>query len=277
MNEFGMGKLFEEIVKKMGKDIDSLIKKVPGMFKRELKEGLEIMVDDMIGIMNGVSDGVAGEWLAREAEEIRTEDKMEKIMEEVKKIKNVSRGMVNDRMEQRVRASEREMEKKVKGVSCNLKLLDRDFGDITEDRARMLRTVITGMKEDIFLEDRLSYERFIRRTRVVIPVKKTVAGSVRGRTTYTIPVLLECHNKIDAGDLDVILKSSGYFSAFHWPQEMVEFVEGVREEVRKMGYRESTHYIRVRPEKGGGVQIQADVKEKMGGDFRRKWCGNALR
>jgi hypothetical protein len=73
---------------------------------------------------------------------------------------------------------------------------------------------------------------------------------------------------MDAGDLDVILRRAGYFSAFHWPQEMVSFVEGVREEVRKMGYRESSHYIRVRPEeRGGGIQIRADVKEKNGGRF----------
>jgi hypothetical protein len=34
---------------------------------------------------------------------------------------------------------------------------------------------------------------------------------------------------------------------------MVEFVEKAREEVRKMGYRENTHYIRVRPEERGAV------------------------
>ncbi len=99
VNEFEMGKMFDEVVKKMGRDIDSLIERVPEVFKRELKEGLEIMMSGMKSIMNGVSDGVASERMAREAEEIRTEDKMEKIMDEVKEIKNVSKGMVNDRME----------------------------------------------------------------------------------------------------------------------------------------------------------------------------------
>jgi hypothetical protein len=268
VNEFEMGKLFEEIVKKMSKDIDVLIERAPEVFKRELKEGLEIMVDGMKGIMNGVSDGIASERLAREAEEIRTEDKMEKLMEEVKEIKNVNKGMFNDRMEQRVKASEKEMEDKVKAACCSLKILDMDFGEITEDRTRMVRTVITRMKEDVFPEDRTGYERIIRRTRIVILGKKTVASTSRGRTVYTVPLLLECQNRMDAGDLDVILRRAGYFSAFHWPQEMVSFVEGVREEVRKMGYRESSHYIRVRPEeRGGGIQIRADVKEKNGGRF----------
>jgi hypothetical protein len=268
VNEFEMGKLFEEIVKKMSKDIDVLIERAPEVFKRELKEGLKIMVDGMKGIMNGVSDGIASERLAREAEEIRTEDKMEKLMEEVKEIKNVNKGMFNDRMEQRVKASEKEMEDKVKAACCSLKILDMDFGEITEDRTRMVRTVITRMKEDVFPEDRTGYERIIRRTRIVILGKKTVASTSRGRTVYTVPLLLECQNRMDAGDLDVILRRAGYFSAFHWPQEMVSFVEGVREEVRKMGYRESSHYIRVRPEeRGGGIQIRADVKEKNGGRF----------
>jgi hypothetical protein len=272
VNEFDMGKMFDDVVRKMGKDINSLIERAPEVFKRELKEGLEIMMSGMKSIMNGVSDGVASERMAREAEEIRTEDKIEKIMDEVKEIKNVSRGMVNDRMEQRVRASEREMEEKVKAASCSLKILDIDLGELMEDRARMVRTAIAGMKGDVFPEDRRSYERIMSKTRVVILGRKTVAASNRGRTVYTVPVLLECQNKGDAGELDMILKRAGYFSAFHWPQEMVGFVEGVREEMRKLGYRENTHYIRVRPEERGGVQIRADMKGKNGG----RWLAKAV-
>jgi hypothetical protein len=84
-----------------------------------------------------------------------------------------------------------------------------------EDRARMVRTVIAGMKGDVYPDDRCSYERIMRRTRVVILGRKTVATSNRGRTVYTVPVLLECQNKVDAGDLDMILKKAGYFSMFH--------------------------------------------------------------
>jgi hypothetical protein len=271
VNEFEMGKMFEEIVKKMERDIDSLIDRAPEVFKRELQEGLGIMMDGMQSMMNGVSDGMASERLAREAEEIRTEDKMEKIMDEVKEIKNVSSGMVNDRMEQRVKASEREMEEKVKAASCSLKLLDINFGEATEDRVRMVRKVITGLKEDVFPDDRRVYDRVMKRNRVVILGKRTTANNSRGRTVYTVPVLLECQNKADAGDLDTVLRKAGYFSAFHWPQEMVGFVERAREEVKKMGFRENTHYIRVRPEeRGGSVQIRADVKEKNGGKFQAK-------
>jgi hypothetical protein len=35
-----------------------------------------------------------------------------------------------------------------------------------------------------------------------------------------------------------------------------------------MGFSDQTHYIRVRPEeRGGSVQIRADIKEKKGGRF----------
>jgi hypothetical protein len=268
LNEFEMGEVFDEIVKRMNKDLSNLLEKAPDGFKSELKAGMEIMMEGMKGIMNGVSDGVAGERKAREAEEMRTEDKLEKIVDEIKEIKSINDGMVNDRMEQKVRASEKEMEEKVKMASCNLKILDFDFGEATDDRGWMVRTVLNHLKSDVYPEDRSSYEKIIRKTRIVVMGRKTSSSSYRGKTVYTVPILLECQNKIDAGDLDVILKKAGYFSTFHWPQEMIEFVNGVREEVRKMGYKEQTHYIRGRPEeRNGNIQIRADVKERNGGRF----------
>jgi hypothetical protein len=102
----------------------------------------------------------------------------------------------------------------------------------------------------------------------VILGRKTSQVQIRGRAVFTIPVLLECQNRIDAGELEVMLKKAGYFSSFHWPREITEFINGVREEVRKMGFKDGTHFIRIRPEeRGGRVQIRADVKEKNGGRF----------
>jgi hypothetical protein len=268
LNEFEMGEVFEEIVKRMNRDLSNLMEKAPEGFKSELKEGLEIMMEGMKDIMNGVSDGVAGERKAREAEEMRTEDKLEKIVDEIKEIKNISDGMVNDRMEQKIRASEKEMEEKLRVASCSLKILDFDFGESTDDRGWMVRTVLNYLKSDVHPEDKNVFDRIIRKTRIVILGRKTSASSYRGKTVHTVPILLECQNKTEAVDLDSILRQAGYFSTFHWPQEMVEFVNGVREEVRKMGFSDQTHYVRVRPEeRGGNVQIRADIKEKKGGRF----------
>jgi hypothetical protein len=135
----------------------------------------------------------------------------------------------------------------------------------------MVRKVLRTLKEDTFPEDRIGYERIMRRTRLVILGRKTAPVQIRGRTVYTVPVLLECQNRVDAGDLEVMLKKAGYFSSFHWPREITEFINGVREEVRKMGFRDGTHFIQIRPEeRGGRVQIRADVKEKNGGRFYPK-------
>jgi hypothetical protein len=271
MDEFEMGAVFDEIVNKMSRDLDELIGKAPEGFKKELKDGLDIMMEGMKGIMNGVSDGVSGERKAREAEEMRTEVKIEKIAEEVKMMKEVSDGMVSDRIEQRVRGSEKEMEEKVRVACCNLKIMDIDFGEVTEDRRWMVRTAMSTMRADVYPEDRQVHEKIMRRTRVVIMGRKTMATTYKGRSVFTVPVLLECQSKVDAGELDAILRRAGYFSAFHWPQEIMEFVNGVREEVRKMGYKDQTHYVRIRPEeKGGCMQIRADVKEKNGGRFQAK-------
>jgi hypothetical protein len=271
MNEFEMGEVFDKIIAKMNVGIEDVVSAAPDGFRKDLRAGLEVLVEGIKGVMNGISDGIAGERLAREAEEIRTEDKMEKMMEEIKVIKRTSGNIAEDRIEQRVKDSEKEMEDKVRSAGCGLKIMDFDFEEQTEDRARMVRKVLRTLKEDTFPEDRIGYERIMRRTRVVILGRRTVTGQVKGRTVHTVPVLLECQNRVDAGDLEVILKKAGYFSSFHWPREITEFINGVREEVRKMGFRDGTHFIRIRPEeRGGRVQIRADIKGKNGGRFYPK-------
>ncbi len=84
---------------------------------------------------------------------MRTEFKIEKIREEIKVIKRVNDGMVNDRIEQMVRVSEKEMEEKVRLASCNLKIKDKDFGEVTDDRAWMVRTAMNRRKANVYLED----------------------------------------------------------------------------------------------------------------------------
>jgi hypothetical protein len=66
----------------------------------------------------------------------------------------------------------------------------------------------------------------------------------------------------------MILRTPGYYGTYHWLTESLEFVRGVREEVRKLGYREDRNYIRIRPEgREGKVQVRVDVKDKEGGRF----------
>jgi hypothetical protein len=164
MNEFEIGDVFEKIIAKMNVGIEDVVNAAPDGFRKDLRAGLEVLVEGIKGVMNGISDGIAGERLAREAEELRTEDKMEKMMEEIKGIKRTSGNIAEDRIEQRVKESEKEMEEKVRSAGCGLKIMDFDFEEQTEDRVRMVRKVLRTLKEDIFPEDRISYERIMRRT-----------------------------------------------------------------------------------------------------------------
>ncbi len=43
-------------------------------------------------------------------------------------------------------------------------------------------------------------------------------------------------NRTDTEEVEVMLKAAGYFTTFHWATEMVDFVAGAREELRKEGY-----------------------------------------
>ena len=49
----------------------------------------------------------------------------------------------------------------------------------------------------------------------------------------------------------------------------MEFVREVRKEIRKLGYVDNKHDIKIRPEiRNGRVEIRGEVREKEGGKFR---------
>ena len=71
----------------------------------------------------------------------------------------------------------------------------------------------------------------------------------------TLPVLMECRTEEDKRVLEEILQEAGWHSSFEWPEECTEFIREVKKEVKKLGYAESTHDIKIRPvtkNKGGG-------------------------
>ncbi len=49
-----------------------------------------------------------------------------------------------------------------------------------------------------------------------------------------VPELMFCHVRGEKEGLEEIIRKTGLNISFQWPQEMVEFVEGVREKVNKM-------------------------------------------
>ena len=81
-----------------------------------------------------------------------------------------------------------------------------------------------------------------------------------------MPTLFQCRDKRDIEDLDVILRSAGYYPSFHWPKEILEFITGIKKEVSKQGIDERSNYFRVRPELRDGKQlIKVEVKAKEQG------------
>jgi hypothetical protein len=227
LDEFDLGKLCEEINKKIYEGTRVLIDKAPDSYKKELGAGLDLLLEGMRDIMNGVSDKVALERRKREAGEMDIEDKLDKLKEEVNGIKEVNSDVVKETIKDKIRSSEREMEGKVRGAMCNLKILDFDFGGETQDRIAMVRKVARDLREDVHPDSRASFDRILRRTRIQILGRKAEARKNRDRTVYTVPILLECQSRNDASELDNILKDSGYFSSFHWPQEIMEFVNEI--------------------------------------------------
>jgi len=84
------------------------------------------------------------------------------------------------------------------------------------------------VRGDTFPDDRSRFDRTMRKTRIVLLGKKTEVRKERGRTINTVPVLLELQSRQDTDELEGILRRAGYFSAFHWPTEIKEFVGTVR-------------------------------------------------
>jgi hypothetical protein len=271
LDEFDLGKAFEEISTKLSEGAKTLIDRAPESYKKELSAGLDLLLGGMRDIMSSVSDKVSLERVKREAGEMDVEDKIGKLAEEVKGIKNVNTDVVKETIKDKIRASEKEMEAKVRGAMCNLKIQDFDFGCDMQDRMSMVKRVARDLREDIHPDNRRQFDRILKRTRIQILGRKTEARKVRDRTIHTVPVLFECQGRIDASELDSILRDSGYLSSFHRPQDIMGFINEIRDEVRYQGYEERDYFVKVRPdERNGEVRLRADVKEKNGGRWQMK-------
>jgi len=168
-----------------------------------------------------------------------------------------------------VKESVKEMESKVKEAECAVKLLDIDIGRETGDRREIVRKTIDVVRSSVQEDSVRWLDRIMKRTRVIILGKGTVRQEKgQGVVEYTVPTLFQCRDRRDAEELESMLRDAGWFPTFHWPSEIMEFVKQVRQEVRNQGFPDRDYYIKVRPEQRGGVvQIKADIKQKAGGRY----------
>jgi hypothetical protein len=171
-----------------------------------------------------------------------------------------------------VRESEKEMERRVCQAMEQLKILNLRFRKESEEKGELLKEAVTIIQGKSGEKDRKEVEGILRRSRVFILGKGTEEKVVEGERILTAPVLIHCGSQMEKERLEMLLRSSGVRSSFHWPKEMVEFVSGMRERVERMGYRKEEYFVKVRPSMVGGVlQLRAEVRgmEKRGGRFER--------
>jgi hypothetical protein len=214
----------------------------------------------------------------------------ERILSE--KISKVEEGLERERSvrmrweeERRVEKEERErtestkqMERKVSEAMEDVKILNLRFKNVSNEKEELLKEAVGIIKGKVAEKDRKECEWILRKSRVYILGEGTEEKEVGEERICTAPLLVKCGSQVEKERLEYMLRSAGVRVAFHWPREMLEFVDEVRGWVEEMGYSKDDYFTKVRPCKVGGVpQLRAEVKRKdgKGGGFRKVsswWC-----
>jgi hypothetical protein len=182
---------------------------------RYVIQGLKTMVRAVGDTMKEMGDVVAEERTAKEKDKRDMDERMKKMEEVVKNNEVKIEAERKEREIERRKESVREMEDKLKVAGRQIKLLDVDFGTVMTNRKQMVDRFMDNLKEDVKLTARKRLGTIMRRTRVIVLGKETVAVTIRGKTVFTVPVLLECRNEDDKWELSAILREAEYFGTFH--------------------------------------------------------------
>jgi len=222
----------------------------------------------------------------KELEE-RLDGRLEKVQEKVKdleerameekvkiedKVKAVTANVdmaLDEAVRCRLKESVVDMEGKVRAAMCGVKVGNLNIGQETDNKALIVRKVLGEVRKVAKREESGQLDKVLRRTRVVVLGKRTEGRKEGGETIQSVPILFQCQDRKDAQVLEGMLKGAGYFPTLHWPEEVMEFIKGVREEVRRRGTSAKECWIRIRPvEEEGRIRIRVDTKSKTGGKFR---------
>ena len=169
----------------------------------------------------------------------------------------------------RKKESMREMKDKIEATGKKLKYFGVDLGTGSRERRELVKRSLRCLQDSVAHKDKERFRTVIGRTRVSLLGKETEEKQYRGRTINTMPVLLECRTEEDKRVLREILQVAGWHASFEWPEECMEFVREAKKEIRKLGYAESTHDLKLRPEiRNGRTEIRGEVRGKEGGRFR---------
>jgi len=162
-----------------------------------------------------------------------------------------------------------EMEGKVREAMRGVKVANINIGQDTEDKAAIVRKALAEVRRYARREDAGQLDWILKRTRVVVLGRRTQKMQGRNSTVHTVPILFQSEERKDTQELERILRGAGYFPTFHWPDEAMEFVRRVLEDVRSADEQE--RFYKVRPEVWNGrVRIRVDTKLKAGGRYVMK-------
>ncbi len=287
--------LLEGMRKEVGKTmrkIDSCRDMTGDTMKRIIRNGMENLVKAVEGVLLGLSEELDKERKEREVKEEEKDKILEKVEEKVKKTEGIIQGlekklheievnqqadrevmekvgeaMVRGRTFCRLRDSVRTMEGQVEESTCKLKVLGIKLEKETRDRKEIVRMSVEKLKQDVSKEDQGKFQDIMRRTRVVVLGKGTTKLEEEGK--WSVPLLLCCQGNGEKEEAERMLKSAGYTTLFYWPDSMVSFVRGAREELKRKGFEDRKFDVKIRPErKDGRLVIRADVRTKDRGVFR---------
>ena len=275
-NEFDAGRRMMEIGDRLRNGIRDIVARLrdSALSIEEVRtttaDGLMALMTAVDGLMNGMSDTVQADRQRQERMAKETGDRIERVEEKAKETEVKVEAASNARERQRRKESVAVMKDKIRQADRQIKIMDIDFARPLNNRRDIVERTIGYMKEDVILSDRKRFDILINRTRLVVLGRETSQTMHQGERIHTVPVLLECRNESDKMELEDILRNCQWFNTFHWPVECMPFVKEVRDEVRRMGYEDESHYVRIRPETRDGVlQIRGDVKDKReGAKFR---------
>ena len=271
-NEFDVGRRMMEIGDKLRTGITDIVAKLrdSALTMDEVRtttaDGLMTLMTAVDGLMNGISDTVQADRQRQEQLAKETSDRIVRVEEKAKDTEVRVEAAGNARERQRRKESEAAMKDKIRQTERMIKIMDIDFARPLSSRREIVQRTIGYMKEDVVLSDRKRFDILINRTRLVVLGKETQQSMYQGEWIHTVPILLECRNEGDKMELEDILRNCQWFNTFHWPVECMAFVKEVKSEVRRMGFEDESHYVRIRPEtRDGMLQVRGDVKEKREG------------
>jgi len=166
----------------------------------------------------------------------------------------------------------KQMERKVSHAMEDVKILNLRFKNVSKVKEELLKEAEGIIKGKVDEKDRKECEWILRKSRVYVLGEGTEEKELGEERICTAPLLIKCGSQVEKERLECMLRSAGVRVAFHWPRDMLEFVEEVRGWVEEMGYKKDVYFTKVRPYKVDGVpQLRAEVKRKdgKGGGFRR--------